>query len=435
MSIFRNNCKPPLAAYLWSLRALAFVAFGISVYLLLLTITGQNAVGCGGSSWLDCGDVLNSTKWSTWLGVPVSLGAMNVYGAIFVASWFIGGNAIWRHQRIAWYLLAGCAVLAAGAAVWFVGVQILAVDGFCPYCLAVHLCGLLIAALVIVRLPFKSVSGVRPLVRPTPAACSAGAGLAVLGIIIVGQLTFEDRVKRPTITRNSSRNISRSKQPTDTPIPTPSTYAIDKSKGPEVLQLGKARTPYDYSETPVYGNRRAPHMFVKLFDYTCTHCRSLHREFENISQRYGDQIGFVLAPMPLSPECNRRIRKASRDHINACKYARLALGVWFVDRAAFDKFHEWLLEPKNAPPVDEARAYAITLVGEQALEEGINDARIQQQINMNVRLHSRLPKPGVPALLSRDFSFNPVPANTVYNFLEKKMGIRPLDQKPEVSNQ
>src|SRR5688500_7108299 len=125
------------AAWLWTVRSAAAVALALSGYLLVISVQGHRA-GCGAGH--GCESVLAS-RWSRWLGVPVAAPALVVYAAILLASFRLR-----RPGRGGWPLLAA-ATIAAGAAAWFVVLQVRAVEALCPYCLAVHACGLLIGVL------------------------------------------------------------------------------------------------------------------------------------------------------------------------------------------------------------------------------------------------------------------------------------------------
>ncbi len=121
---------------------LAVVALGVSGYLTWMTWESGEALGCTADSMLDCDDVLAS-RWSKWLGLPVSLLGGITYVAILGLVWPAAMNS----RGIAVTSLLGIAMLAAGAAVWFIGVQALQLESFCPYCMTVHACGLCIGVL------------------------------------------------------------------------------------------------------------------------------------------------------------------------------------------------------------------------------------------------------------------------------------------------
>ena len=124
------------------ISVLAAVALGVSAYLTWATWQPGTVAGCTAESLFDCDEVLRS-RWSKWLGLPVSLLGACTYLALLSLSW----PAAIRPQSIAMGGLFALALVAAGAAVWFVGLQVIQLQSFCLYCLTVHTCGLLIALL------------------------------------------------------------------------------------------------------------------------------------------------------------------------------------------------------------------------------------------------------------------------------------------------
>jgi uncharacterized membrane protein/protein-disulfide isomerase len=146
--------RPPVrTAVAWLVRLLSFVATGLSGYLAWQSVQHGNVLGCSFGGVFDCDEVL-SISWSKVLGVPVAILGTVVYVAIFLASWLL----LVRNPRVARLgvgMLVLLSVAAAGAALWFTGVQLIQIGKVCPFCLAVHSCGLTIAALLAVELGFS----------------------------------------------------------------------------------------------------------------------------------------------------------------------------------------------------------------------------------------------------------------------------------------
>src|SRR5206468_12753903 len=73
------------------------------------------------------------------------------YLAILLASFFIGPGTAAPDRRLAWGAMLVLAGAATASAVWFLFVQTWIIGAFCPYCIATHFIGLLLAALIIWR--------------------------------------------------------------------------------------------------------------------------------------------------------------------------------------------------------------------------------------------------------------------------------------------
>ena len=110
--IFSRNGKLIVA------RLLLAAAFLLAVYLASISLSGGSAVGCGPDS--NCHQVLTS-RWSSWLGLPVSLLAATAYLALFVASFRVAAAVERGRAGRAGELIAVLAIVVIGAAFWFVG--------------------------------------------------------------------------------------------------------------------------------------------------------------------------------------------------------------------------------------------------------------------------------------------------------------------------
>ena len=138
----------------WGLTVLSVVELALSSYLVWHYLVGGQVFGCGGGS--PCDEVLNS-RWSSVGGVlSVSGLAAGVYLALLIAGLFIGPATAAPIRRLAWCAMLVLSGAVAGSAVWFIIVQEWIIGSFCPYCMATHITGLLLAALVIWQAPRQS---------------------------------------------------------------------------------------------------------------------------------------------------------------------------------------------------------------------------------------------------------------------------------------
>ena len=134
---------------LYVIQCLCVIAVGVSTYLAWTTLTGSKVAGCSGDI-VDCASVLK-TKYSAWFGIPVSVFAINLYAAIFGATWFCRktGDSSRRLQQHAWAFVTLCGLSAGLAALYFIGLQIFSIGKYCVFCLGVHTCSLILAGLVV----------------------------------------------------------------------------------------------------------------------------------------------------------------------------------------------------------------------------------------------------------------------------------------------
>jgi len=144
--------RPPVA-YLWTLRTLSLIAFCVSGYLAWIALTEKAVYGCGGeSSVFDCGHVMTS-HWAKVAGVPVSVPAFALYSIMLSALAFCHRTQVDRIRQACWSFITAGGIAAGLAALWFAGLQVFVLDHICPWCMAAHTCGILIAGLLIWKQP------------------------------------------------------------------------------------------------------------------------------------------------------------------------------------------------------------------------------------------------------------------------------------------
>ena len=436
---------------LWVMRALALLATAVCGYLVWVAFSGGDAAGCGGT--MNCDEVLRS-KWSKWFGLPVSIPAMSLYGSLLLTLAFAGPIAPENVRRTAWTAIAGMTALAAAAGVYFIALQLFSVAALCTWCITIHVCGggLFLLTLVagygdsmprVLSASVCAAFGMAALVPGTYLQPEPESGMVTdsydettappvrfelapapteITLEEDGQpdsslpagISFSDLDEfRVTPNRGTSGdtevvpptipNVQPPESPPVAVVPAeppndlPVVEASDGSK--RVLRvLGGAAelNAYDY---PVVGSYESEHLIVKLFDYTCPHCREMHHHLDDVQMAAPDQIGVLMLAVPLNSACNPHVSGNSPKHKEACHYAALSLAVWQIDRAKFPEYHDWLMTDDYPPSVAVAKAQAAALVGEQLLEQRLADPALWQRLAIGPKVYG-LAKAGViPKLL------------------------------------
>lgn len=168
----------PSSRFVWTLRALCAAGFSISLYLAYTAFSMGQVFGCSGGDVIDCGHVLTS-HWSKVFGIPVSVPAAGLYATLISLLAFARTPGPERLRQMVWGGMTLGSVSAGLAALWFIGLQIFVLKHYCPYCMVVHTCGIILAATML-RSKFCA-AGMK--------LGSAGAGLlgiaALVGIQVV----------------------------------------------------------------------------------------------------------------------------------------------------------------------------------------------------------------------------------------------------------
>ena len=152
-----DNSSPPAIPstpvwLLWT-RALLVVAMVGAGYLAWVAIHNGPAAGCGPES--GCNKVLQS-RWAYWLDLPVSVPAVLVYLALLGATVLLQKRPAPDDQRGSWAAIIILSVIVAGAALWFVGLQVFVIKAFCKFCLTAHACGFAAALLCLKNIPLAA---------------------------------------------------------------------------------------------------------------------------------------------------------------------------------------------------------------------------------------------------------------------------------------
>ncbi len=385
--------------WLWSIRVPASVALAISIYLVWASWTGDPLPGCGPNS--GCDAVLHS-RWSYWLGIPVSLGAAAMYVGTIILTVLLGRGRPVADYRRYWACLRAVALTVLGAAAWFVSLQAFAVKTFCPYCMAAHACGSVMALAILLFRPSAErlreelpKNAERAVARggfgwPSAAAATVLAGL-VTGQLVHQPATFAVQPMRGTGMEKVAKSVSAERPAMAAPEGATTTGAgsggTSKPPAGPFLQLHNGAFELDLSAVPLIGKPDAPCVMVSLFDYTCSHCRAAHPVLLETYRALSNQVAIVSLPVPLDCTCNWLLKKPIPAQTNACAYARIGLAVWRADRRQMLAFDDWLFSFPHPPSTNAAWEHAAGLVGTNALVEALKDPWIEDQIRQDIRIH------------------------------------------------
>ena len=351
----------------WVLTGLSALALAFSAFLSWHYLEGGSVIGCGGGS--PCDQVLNS-RWSSVAGVlPVSGLATGAYLAMVVASLFIGPTTETSVRRLAWRAMLVLVGAAAGSAVWFIIVQKWIVGSFCPYCMATHIAGLLLAALVIWRAPMQmdddskapviqdiSSAAPRRVIGRLPALGFFSVGVVLAGIMAICQATI---------------------------TPPPKYRAGESKQNLPVI---------DTRNAPLIGSPDAPYVVNLLFDYKCPHCQQLHFMLDEAVRRYGGKLAFVLCPTPLNTRCNPYVPQDVDEFKGSCELAKIALTVWVAKREAFPAFDLWMFSLESGDhwqprSIEAAKAKAVELVGQAKFDAAQADPWIAKYLQTSIQIY------------------------------------------------
>jgi hypothetical protein len=333
--------------------------------------------------------------------------AAGAYLAMLLASLFIGPATEAPVRRLVWRAMLVLVGADAGSAVWFTIVQKWIIGAFCPYCMATHITGLLLAALVIWRAPRQfddestDVAGRNPAPRrvigPLPAMGLALVGVALAGIMAACQAGFTP----PAVYRGGQ---SEDKLP-----------AID----PRAV--------------PLVGSPDADYVVNLLFDYKCPHCQQMHFMLGEVVRRYRGRLAFALCPAPLNTNCNPYVPRNVDEFKDSCELAKVGLAVWVAKREAFPVFDGWMYSLESGDrwqprSLDAAKAKAVELVGKARFDAALADPWVSRYMQTSIQIYGHTIQNGnnaVPKLVFGSHWVIPEPndADELVFILHESLGV------------
>lgn len=430
-----GTIRPPL---LYAARAFLLLAMGVSLYLAWISLSHGRAVGCGPES--GCDRVLQS-RWAYWFGVPVSLFALLVDGSILGWSFGLSPKAGFARQQRAWRWIIPAAWAVAGAAVWFVGLQLLAVRAVCPYCMLAHASGFAAALLLLRAAPWRASAHREQTLTPPSAPRGLGVAAAALAVLVLGQLAYQPKTgimtaapkppsaDQPAPGATPASGGALASPPLTAPTSPPPVAGSAPAGPPRRLHEIYGRFEVDLLEAPVIGSPTNEQVMVSLFDYTCHHCRDMHPTLLEAQRIFSNRLVILSLPMPLDPGCNPTLLRPNPAHTNACEYARLGLTVWRADRTKHHEFDDYLFTGKSPPPLAEARQHAIDLVGSAKFANAAGDPWVQNQLALDVAVYQMAynsEKGQMPQLiLGSNLAMGTYPLAELVQHLGTYLGLKP----------
>jgi uncharacterized membrane protein len=391
-------------AWLIWVRALLAIAIAGAGYLAWVSFHNGPVAGCGAES--GCNKVLQS-RWAYWLDIPVSVPAVLVYLGLLAATVLLWKRPSPDDQRGSWAAIITLSVIVAGAALWFVGLQVFVLRAFCKFCMTAHACGFAAALICLKNIPFAAdpdtpmwTPGSGKVGVPRSAVLLlATVGLAGIVILAGGQALVQKernvvKVLKPgggQATKYAGGNSKGTNHPGQGSAPATLLAGLPGPNprliAPRSLSLYSNQFLLKLDAVPMIGSPDAANVIVCLFDYTCPHCRALHPILVETQRLFSNRLGIVCLPMPISTNCDQFLPATIHSVSNACEYAQLGLAVWRANPEYYRGFDDWMFAPDRPPPLEQARQYAAGLVGKDKLEAALADQWVQKQISTDCNLH------------------------------------------------
>lgn len=402
---------------------LTAAAASLSAYLAFSE--PANLAGCSPDDPAGCATVLTS-KWSVWLGLPVSLAGLATYSLALLGAI----SVLMAPTAFGWGLLFFTLTTAAGAAVWFTGLQLFNVEALCPYCLATHAFGLAAWLLVVA-------DGLRhgnDLPSRIWFAGTLPAGIAIAALV-GGQVydRYELRVEVVDRWDSNDETFARATafhealQTPQAELSAELVQPFQTAVPPREITLLDGKLSMQIGEYPILGDPNAPHFIGVVSDYTCPACRRLHTYLKMAMEKYDHRFAVVVFPMAMDSKCNPHMSETTYGHRNACLLSKLSLALWSIDPKAYAQFSEQVYRPSIPPGRAEAVALADSLVGAEALDRAMSNPLFDRMLYFSINLlySPLMEKPALPSILTPKGVHAGLPESeeALHTLLEEALGL------------
>ncbi len=293
-------------------RLFLMAAVAVALMLGYASLTQGRVPGCGAGG--PCDGVLQS-HWASVAGVPASLLGAASYLVLAVFAGRIGAAGVRG------FLARAAATAAVAGGLYFMGVQVLVLKAFCPWCAVTH--GLAICAVGVLLMP--ALGGEWP-VRTWVGPLAGVVGVAVMGLV---------QVCRPAASDFSAA--------------TAQVEQADGALDTEFVQLHGGMVSIKKAAVPRLGSETARHLAVAVLDYTCPHCMKVHHTLELLPGLFEGNVAVLVMP---------GFRNAGGREIQ-----QHVLTTWFASRDAFVQLDRALRDGKIDLSPEVVKAEAMRLTG------------------------------------------------------------------------
>jgi uncharacterized membrane protein len=140
----QSAATPPIQGVHLLLLTLAFAGLALTAYITATRWFGTIPLACSEGS--DC-DLVQSSRWSTLLGLPISFWGFLTYGVLFRTIWRM------RKRRLSWRFAWVVAFVSVGISAYLTAISIFVIEATCIYCLTSFALMLAIFAILTISRP------------------------------------------------------------------------------------------------------------------------------------------------------------------------------------------------------------------------------------------------------------------------------------------
>jgi protein-disulfide isomerase/uncharacterized membrane protein len=301
-------------------------------------------IGCVESAKVSC-DIVNTSEWSTLLGVPQFTWAIPMYTLLLGLVIY---TLVKRDRRALW-LVVGLGLFNTLYSFFLGYVSMVEVGKLCTWCIrlyAINLATPLLGAL----------AGVRGAALPDGRLLAGAAGL--WAVVAAGSIGGERAYRAGLI----GDDIEVADLPSEAEAAADAEEGpMDDPEGPPPALSWTVTTEDDQQATLTIepddawkGAADAKVAVVEFADLECGYCKRASGQLKRLMAAYGDRVAFVFKHYPMDPTCNPGVN--NKKHRYACRAAEAA--VCAQDQGRFWAFHDITFKNQHQLRDEHLRSYA-----------------------------------------------------------------------------
>jgi len=407
--------------WLFGVWALLGVATLAAAYLLWGYVAKHLDPGhvswCTFSATFDC-DKLNLSRWGKVGGIPITVFAIAVYGALATLASHVTRGGAWG--RGALRLMLGTSATAVALGVVLLWVMVFQEEVYCLFCLCMDACAVGLLAMSVYALR-REEGGPRDYIQPLVRA-------AVVGVVVFFALFGWFKVKAATFEEAKKAEVS---QGVDLTTAAPAVeLAASGAAGGKARKIDE-RNYYipirdsDASKGPV----DAKVTVVEFADFQCGYCKKLFYSLTPLKEKYKDEVRFVFKHFPMNTVCNDTIK--NNRHRYACGAALAAECA--RRQGSFWEMHDLMFKNQHKLGPADLRYYANRSgLDLAAFETCLKEPATLQHIKDDISMAADIEISGTPrTYVNGRFLRGAVPQSTLEHVIEQELGRRAPSEKPQ----
>jgi len=336
---------------LYILAAAAVGAIGVGIYMTQhheIGLYGSadmqgELIGCVESEKVSC-DVVNTSEWSEFLGVPQFTWAIPMY-ALLAGLSLLAARGKSQYKPV----ILALGVFNALYSILLGYISVVQLGKICTWCLRLYVLNFATPVLA-------WASGLSKDDISVPAFVKSGAAFAAIALLAVGgQRTYRAQLLAmdgsapeiaalPSTSEVLSEPKSYKKDPTG---PAPSfEFTIKTEDGNEAVLKTDPNDAWK-------GAPDATVAIIEYADFECGYCKRASSQLKRLFEAYQDDIAIIYKHFPMNPECNPGVKNPK--HRKACQLHEASLCA--KDQGYFWAFHDLLYKNQHAVLVEHQLQY------------------------------------------------------------------------------